>query len=1156
VPSLSTPIGELKPHYGVVVVGSGYGASVAAYRMAALARELAAAGQKSFSVCVLERGLEIAAGDYPSSLTQVAQQMQVDTEGGRFGARTALFDLHLNRDVGALVGCGLGGGSLINAGVMIEPLKDVFDRSWPADIQHEGLLPYFRQVRREIRPVRVPARFELTKVTELLRAAKAPLVWSHTNHPSVAVSFRTRVNRHQVQQTACTLCGDCMTGCNHSAKNTLVTNYLPAAANEGAAIFCRMDVRAIERRHGRWHLQVRVLNAGFRTFGSPELSIEADTIFLGAGTLGSVEILLRSAKRGLPLSRALGKRFSGNGDVIAFAYNAQEPVNGFGYGSYVPPEAAVGPLIGGMLDERRRGVMIQEGTVPGALKPLLRFAAPLMARVSQRPIDLSADVRFRFFRRELDTILRGAHHGALRRTQTFLGMGVDKARGQMRLRRDRLRIDWPRAREAGDHAIQRVTRRMSQLTRGMKGRYLVNPFWSRVFGRRRVTVHPLGGARMADDARRGVVNADGRVFKHDSGRKVYHGLYVCDGAVVPRALGANPALTIAALAERIASRAFVRVRRRARGRTENAAPQRIDTAVPGIQYAERLRGRIHLDGKQSRFTLVLHISAENLRHLIEGADHRASVVGVLTAPGLKKGHRRLMVHDGTFSVMVDDPLRVDSKLVTYSFNLRAADGTTFHWFGEKTINYDTMKRRGLWAVVSSYDFTIKSGSRIVGRGTARSSVLDAIRMSASMRITHARTRLERLRLRHAYRSYFVTSVLRVVVRTLTSMPRTNPLAGSKRTDVLQALQYIEQVDEIRDRKFPERPRYTLTAYRWKDKEPRKGSVILAPGFGMSADAFLLKDSLAKRLCKEGYRVWLLDYRASDRLAASLEQFTIDDLAIGDGTLDADGVKNGTITGDFPDAVRDVVNAGGGAKVQIVAHCVASLTVFMALLARTLTEEHVQSVILSQSFACIDHPWINRFKAWIRLPQVLRYFRFMTVMSPDYDLRSGWKSRLLDRVLRVYPTNERCSSGVCRRLLLMYGEVIRHDQLTKETHDLLFHLFDRANLTTFVHLSRMISKGQIVDRHGRKVYLTPQNIERLRVPMTLLQGRGNRLFRRRGADRTIRWLHTHGNKNLFRLEVIRGHGHLDTFIGRHAKRAVHPPVCTLLDTGARATVAAD
>ena len=131
---------------------------------------------------------------------------------------------------------------------------------------------------------------------------------------------------------------------------------------------------------------------------------------------------------------------------------------------------------------------------------------------------------------------------------------------------------------------------------------------------------------------------------------------------------------------------------------------------------------------------------------------------------------------------------------------------------------------------------------------------------------------------------------------------------------------------------------------------------------------------------------------------------------------------------------------------------------------------MHSVVLSQSFAFIDHPFINRLKAWLRLPQVLQFLGFDSVLTSDFDLRSGFWSRVLDRLLHLYPTVEHCSSGVCRRLLLLYGEVHRHEQLDLKTHDMLYHLFDRANLTTFAHLALMIRCGHILDRHGRNTYL--------------------------------------------------------------------------------------
>src|SRR5579859_3011057 len=104
---LSSPPEQIKGHYGVVVVGSGYGGGIAASR-------LARAGRR---VCVLERGREIQPGEYPRKLEETVPEFQVDTELGTVGSRTALFDLHVNADINVMVGCGLGGTSLINANV-------------------------------------------------------------------------------------------------------------------------------------------------------------------------------------------------------------------------------------------------------------------------------------------------------------------------------------------------------------------------------------------------------------------------------------------------------------------------------------------------------------------------------------------------------------------------------------------------------------------------------------------------------------------------------------------------------------------------------------------------------------------------------------------------------------------------------------------------------------------------------------------------------------------------------------------------------------------------------------------------------------------------------------------------------------------------------
>ncbi|MGD9805742.1 MAG: GMC oxidoreductase [Hyphomicrobiaceae bacterium] len=526
---LARPLDRLARAYDVVVVGSGYGGGVAASR-------LARAGKR---VCVLERGREFLTGEFPSRFPEMRGEMQVNGRRMSFGKPTALYDVRLGDDMHVLVACGLGGGSLVNAGVALRPDPRVFrDAAWPGQIVQDGLLDEgYARAARWLRPALHARAPEMTKF-RALESASAALGRAPVN-PPVVVSFEAGINAAGIAQPACTLCGDCCGGCNVGAKNTVALTYLPDAVRHGADVFTEARVKHVEKaKDGGWRVMVERLASAAKDAPS-ELTIEAAMVVLAAGTLGSTEILLRSREKGLAISDRLGRGFSANGDIIAFGYGARLPVNavGVGHPSKIPG-AEVGAAVSGQIDiedgdELANEMHIQEGALPSALAPVL----PVMFVPNGRLLGA------------LSALVNGVYKGPLASLQTFFAVSHDSASGRFRLEDGRLSLSWPGAKD--EPVYHRLDRALSALVGKAGGSYVKNPLAGNVMGHQPATAHPLGGAGMGRESENGVVDHKGRVFDTGAGSTdVHDGLYVLDGSVIPRSLGVNPLLTITALAER------------------------------------------------------------------------------------------------------------------------------------------------------------------------------------------------------------------------------------------------------------------------------------------------------------------------------------------------------------------------------------------------------------------------------------------------------------------------------------------------------------------------------------------------------------------------------------------------------------------------------
>jgi cholesterol oxidase len=380
-----------------------------------------------------------------------------------------------------------------------------------------------------VAPVPGPERF--AKLGGMRRAAKA--AGRSVQLPPMTISHGPGPNVSGVMQYACRHCGDCWSGCNVGAKNTVGITYIADAVDHGAAVFCESRAQSISKTESGWEIEVQDLS---KAGASGRLA--APIVVLAAGTMGTNELMLRAQQRGLMLSAKLGENFSANGDDMVFADKLAEPVNAIATG--FPPQAPrgtapVGPHSMALIDlgDEQGPLWVHDGTMMALMASLAPLDALLQGKLRES---------FRIMR-------QGIYGDEMSRSQILYIVAHDDASGRLRLQKDRVVVDWPGYSDAPERV--RAEQRVKAMIEAMGGLFVGNPFAMSAFGGNRIIAHPLGGCAMGETVENGVVAPDGRVFDPAKGPTgVHDGLYVCDGAAIPSAIGVSPLLTITALAER------------------------------------------------------------------------------------------------------------------------------------------------------------------------------------------------------------------------------------------------------------------------------------------------------------------------------------------------------------------------------------------------------------------------------------------------------------------------------------------------------------------------------------------------------------------------------------------------------------------------------
>jgi cholesterol oxidase len=1153
---LSSPHSAMRPHYDAIVIGSGYGGSIAISR---LARATKADGSK-LAVCLLERGQEIHPGEFPDNPAEAAGETQFDAPEGHIGKRSALYDFRANDELNAFIGCGLGGGSLVNANVSLEPDPRVFDDPrWPQafrDDLHSRLRVGFARAAEMLKPVPYPDDRAAPAKLQAMDGMAAG-VGVTAKRPPINVHFGdAEANHVGVVQLPCTDCGDCVSGCNVSAKNTLLMNYLPDAFNHGAQIFTRVGVTALEREAAsdRWRIRYRVLDAGQEIFDGPEAFVTADHVFLGAGALGSTEILLRSRERGLPMSDRVGQAFTGNGDVLGFGYDCDPEIHGVGFGTNPAPDnRRVGPCITGLIDLRANqpnvadGMVIEEGAFPSPvalLLPSILSGAALIGGKLPTPKRL---------KREGESALRGAYYGATDHTQCLLVMSHDDAAGELLLKDDRLRIRWPGV--GKQPVFKRVDDRLKKATEAIGGTLVRNPIWSPLLGNRLITVHPLGGCGMGESAETGAVDHAGRLFADQAGAAVHHGLYVCDGAVMPASVGVNPLLTISAVAERVLALAAD-----LEGWTIDyalpSAPPADEGELPrsrqpvGIEFTEVMRGHVsahdgtyaqaEAKGKQDGTTCMFTLTVQHhdLDAMLADPAHRASLSGTVECPMLSA--RPMAVSEGFFNLLPLDPNKPGTRYMRYTMKLASEAGQRFEFKGVKTVRSD-QGGLDLWADTTILSIDIaQEGGAAVARGKLYIELPDLFRELATLRASNAWNAFEAIEAQMKFIKFFAASMVDTYLR-LPLLRGVFPGGGAgvplqpKPPRQRRAL----RVPAPATHEFETADGVTLRLTRYNGGG--KGPVMLSHGLGVSSRIFTvdtIDTCLTEYLVENGYDTWLLDYRASTLLPVAMNQFSGDEIA----------------RFDYPGAVAEIRRITNKKDIQIVAHCFGGTTLFMALAAGL---RNVRSAVFSQIAGHVSASPPNELRAGFYMPDILKLIGIES-LTTDANDDPELLERLFDAAIKLNPAigpTQMCDNTACHRISFMYAPLYRHEQLNEATHRTIGELFGIANIRAFEHLAAMIRARKVVAYGGIDKYLPDDPVqlqailERMRFPIRFIHGALNICYLPESTERTLKALQQASPGMAYSRKVIDGYAHIDCIFGKDAARDVYPHILEHLEATA-------